>query len=189
MSRAVAQYRIYLRNIRRPPGASLAYRAEHLLQHAYQELLAFHISQSALTVMLLHLIKARIVARQCREHLISAEGIEICEDHIALHLSGIRHIYMIGIGIHAHNLLLERIEILREIYAVAEGFGHLRPAVDARKPARRLIGQQYIRLYEHIAAVCGIELAHYLTRLLYHRLLILAYRNRSRLKCRDIGSL
>ena len=139
--------------------------------------------------MRLQLVQRRVVGQIFREMLGAAEGIEVGEHRVALHLARVFDAQVVGIGIHPHDFLLHLVGAVREVDAVAERFRHLGLAVGARQThADRILRQQDLGLDE-CRAVYRVELVDDLAGLFDHRLLVFARRDGRGLECRDIGRL
>ena len=96
---------------------------------------------------------------------------------------------MVRIGVHTHNLCLHFFRTVRKVDTVPQRLTHLSLAISSRKSlAGFIVREHYIWLYKYIA-IYEVKLSNYFTSLLYHRLLILAYRYMSSLKCGDICCL
>ena len=119
----------------------------------------------------------------------AAEGIQIGEDGVALHLAGVLHPQVAGVGVHGHDLLLDVLRLVGEVDAVAQRLAHLGLAVNARQTQTGgVLGQHDLRLGQGLA-VDGIELVDDLAALLQHRHLILARRDGSGAERRNVGGL
>ena len=95
----------------------------------------------------------------------------------------------VGIGIHAHDLLLDFIGAVRQVDAVAERLRHLGFAVGSRQPhADRVFGQQNLR-FDQRGTVYRVEFVDDFARLLDHRLLILACGYGRGFESRDVRRL
>ena len=139
--------------------------------------------------MRLQLVERRIVGQELGEVLGAAESIEVGENRVALDLAGVLDPQVVGVGVHAHDLLLQFVGRIGKIDAVAQRFGHLGLAVGARQThARRVVGQQDLGLDER-RPVYRIELVDDLARLLDHGFLVLAGGHRGGAESRDVGSL
>ena len=135
------------------------------------------------------LLQRRVVGQVFREVFGTAEGVEVGEYHVALHLARILHAQVVGIGVHAHDLLLDLIGAVRQVDAVAERLRHLGFAVGSRQPhADRVFGQQNLR-FDQRGAVYRVEFVDDFARLLDHRLLILACGYGRGFESRDVRRL
>ena len=104
-------------------------------------------------------------------------------------MAGVGNHKVQGIGEHAHDLLLHILRAVRQIDAVSQRFAHLRLAIHTGQPqTRRILRNQRLRLHQY-RRIDAVELMHDLSGLFNHGQLILAHRNRSCLKCRDIRCL
>ncbi len=121
------------------------------------------------------------------QRLVGVEGIQIGEHRIALHLTRIAHLEVVGVGIHGEHRLLDLVARHAELYGVAEGLGHLGLAVDAGQAAG--VAQNGLALGQHLLANQRVEAAHYLVGLLQHGQLILAHRHMGGAKGGDVGGL
>ena len=168
---------------------ALAHRFQETVEHLQEELLALHVAQSATTVMILQLVEVLILRPEVGKVLIAGEGIEVGEHGIALDMSRVIEIDMLGVSVHGAHLLPYLVGGIGEVDAVAEALGHLLLTVGAGKTAGgEVLGQQDVGLHEH-RCIGGIEAAHELTRHLQHRLLILSCRHGGRFEEGDVGSL
>ena len=165
-------------------------RLQRCLKNAVQELLDLHVAKTAAAVVILELIQICIVRKKLFKMLRLNKGIQIRKDRIAFDLSGILDPEMIRIREHAHDLLLDVIRLLGQVDAVAERLAHLLLAVCSGKAHGCLIlRKQNLGLHKDLTVVRMIEAADDFSRLLNHRLLILACRNRGRLERRDVRCL
>ena len=119
----------------------------------------------------------------------AAEGVQIDEHRVALHLAGVLHPQVVGVGVHGHDLLLDVLRFFRQIDAVAQALAHLGLAVNAgQAQAGSILGQNDLRLHQRVA-VHGVELVHDLAALLDHGLLVLTGGHRGGLEGGDVGRL
>ena len=184
--RALAQDLIYLRDVLLVMRSSLSHRLQELLHDVEEELLACTISQSAATVVVLHLLEVCILRKILREMLVCAECVEIGEYHVALNVTRVGDLEMLRVGVHAVHLLLDLLRRVREIYAVSEGLAHLGLSVSAGEAAAcRIFRKHHLRSHESLAVYC-IELMHDLACLLNHRSLVNAHRYRCSTERRDV---
>ena len=99
--------------------ASCADRVEDAIDDLIEHLLAFHITDTAVGIGSLELVKVLELRPEVGEVLISGKSVEIGEDGIALHMTRVRDVEVCGVGIHALDLLPHGIGVIREIDAVA----------------------------------------------------------------------
>ena len=159
------------------------------LHDAVQELLHLHIAQTAALVVRLYLVEVLVFRPELGKVLRAAEGIQINEHRVALHLAGVLHPQVVGVGVHGHDLLLDVLRLLRQIDAVAQALAHLGLAVNAgQAQAGSILGQNDLRLHQRVA-VHGVELVHDLAALLDHGLLVLTGGHRGGLEGGDVGRL
>ena len=93
------------------------------------------------------------------------------------------------VGVHALNLLLNSLGIVREIDAVAKAFRHFFLAVSTGKATLcGVLGQHERRFNEH-RSVCLVEAADEFARQFNHRCLVFTCRNRCRFESSDVGCL
>ena len=119
----------------------------------------------------------------------AAESVEVGEHCVAFDLARVLHAQVVGIGVHAHHLLLDLLGRVRQIDAVAEALAHLGLAVGSRQAhAGRVLGQQDFRLDERFA-VHRVEFVDDFARLLDHRLLVLAHGHGRGPEGRDVRRL
>ncbi len=96
---------------------------------------------------------------------------------------------MLGVGVHAVDLLLDLLGGVGEVDAVAQRLAHLGLAVGARQTlAYSRVGQQYLRLHQR-GAVDVVEAVDNLACKLNHRRLIVAGRHGRCLEGGDVGGL
>ena len=137
----------------------------------------------------LQLVERGVVGQVLGEVLLTAEGVEVGEDRVALDLARILHPQVVRVGVHAHDLLLDLVGSIRQVDAVTQRLGHLGLAVGSRQThAGGVVGQQDLR-FDEGRPVDRVELVHDLARLLDHRLLVLARRDRRGLEGRDVRGL
>ena len=84
-----------------------------LVEHLRQELLALHIAQSTMTVMIFQLIQIVILWPELSEIIILGKSIEIGKHHITLHMTGIFHTQVLRIGVGRLDLLLHLLGWIR----------------------------------------------------------------------------
>ena len=136
------------------------------LHDGVQELLDLHIAQAAALIMRLELVEVLVLRQELGEVLRAAERIQIGEDGVALHLAGVLHPQMAGVGVHGHDLLLDVLRFIGQVDAVAQRLAHLGLAVNARQAQAGVVGrQQDLRLGQRLA-VDGVELVDDLAALL-----------------------
>ena len=82
-------------------------RGQCLLKHRKQELLDFHVTETASPVVVLHFLKVRIVRCVCGEMLRSGECVKIGEYCIALDFTRVADLEVAWVREHSHHLLLE----------------------------------------------------------------------------------
>ena len=163
---------------------------QRCLKNAVQELLDLHVAKSAAAVVILEFIQICIVRKELFKMLRLYKRIQIRKDCIAFDLSGILDPEMIRIREHAHDLLLDIIRLLGQVDAVAERLAHLLLAVCSGKAHGCLIlRKQNLGLHKDLTVIRMMEAADDFSRLLNHRLLVLARRNRRRLERGDVGCL
>ena len=139
--------------------------------------------------MRLHLVQILVLRPELGKVLRAAEGVQIDEHRIALHLAGVLHAQVVGVGKHGLDLLLDILRLLGQVDAVAKALAHLGLAVNAgQTQAGGVLGQHDLGLYQRFA-VDGVELVHDLAALLNHGLLILTGGHGGSLKGGDISSL
>jgi hypothetical protein len=137
----------------------------------------------------LDLIQILVLRPELSKVLRAAEGVQIDEHRVALHLAGVLDPQVVGVGVHGHDLLLDVLRLLRQIDAVAQALAHLGLAVNAgQAQAGSILGQNDLRLHQRVA-VHGVELVHDLAALLDHGLLVLTGGHRGGLEGGDIGRL
>ena len=139
--------------------------------------------------MILHLVKVLVFQAVLLKVLVFRESVEISEDRVPFHLTGIFHPQVVLIGVHRLHFLPDFLFGIREVDAVAERLAHLRLAVGAGKAhAGGVAGKKYFRKHERLA-VDGVELLDDVPGLLKHGLLVLAGRDCRGLEGRDVGGL
>ena len=139
--------------------------------------------------MIFHLVQILVVGGKFCEIFVFAEGIQIRKDRISFYLTRVRYLQMVRIRVHGHDLLTDFLFWIGKIDTVSQRFTHLRLAIDTRQAqAGLIIRQQHIGLDQGIT-IDRIKLTDNLPSLFQHRQLILAHRNRCRLKCGDIRRL
>ena len=70
--------------------------------------------------MRLQLVQIGIVGQIAGKMLVGAEGIEIHEHRVALGLTGVGHLQMVGVGEHPHDLGAYLVGLIGKVDAVAE---------------------------------------------------------------------
>ena len=121
--------------------------------------------------------------------LVAAEGIQVGEYGVALHLARVADLQMVRVGEHTPDLCIDLFGAVGQVYAVAEGLAHLGLAIRSRQSqAGSVLRKHNLRLDEHLA-VETVELAYYLPGLLDHRLLVLARRYRGGFEGGDVSGL
>ena len=139
--------------------------------------------------MRLELVEVLVLRQELGEVLRAAERIQIGEDGVALHLAGVLHPQMAGVGVHGHDLLLDVLRFIGQVDAVAQRLAHLGLAVNARQAQAGVVGrQQDLRLGQRLA-VDGVELVDDLAALLQHGHLVLACRDGGGAEGGDVGCL
>ena len=137
----------------------------------------------------LELIEVLVLRQELGEVLGAAESVQIDEHGVALHLAGVLHPQVVGVGVHGHDLLLDVLGLIRQVDAVAQALAHLGLAIDAgQAQAGGILGQHDLRHGQGLA-VDGVELVHDLAALLQHGHLILTGRHSSGTERRDIRCL
>lgn len=76
------------------------------LHDVVQELFHLHIAQTAALVVRLYLVEVLVFRPELGKVLRAAEGVQIDEHRVALHLAGVLHPQVVGVGVHGHDLLL-----------------------------------------------------------------------------------
>ena len=159
------------------------------LDDLVEEFLDLHVAQAASLVMGLQLVQSRVLRQIPLKMLRLAESVQVSEHRISLQMAGILDPKMQRIGVHAHDLFLYFLGIVRQIDTVAQGFAHLGLTVGSRQTqAGSVIRQKHLRLHQHIV-VDGVEFAHNLLGLLQHGQLILTHRNGGCLESGDVRRL
>ena len=162
---------------------------QNVLQHVVEELLDLYVAQATALVVSLQLVQVSVVRQEFGKVLFGAESIQIGENSVAFNLTGILYAYMVGIGVHGHNLLFDILRFIGKINAVAQGFTHLGFAVNAGQTQACVVLRQHDVWVNQCFAVNRIELVHDFLALLQHRQLVLAYRHYSCAEGGDISSL
>ena len=120
----------------------------------------------------------------------TAEGVEVGEDSVALHLARVCDLEVCRVGVHSLHFLPNLFCRIGKIDAVAQRLAHLGATVGAREAAAySVVGKHDFRLHEHVAVVGAVELADNLAGLLNHRLLVIAGRDNRGLERRDVRCL
>ena len=78
-------------------GTTLTDGLQRLLKHGGEELLYFHVAETATAVVGLQLVEVGIVGQVAAEMLLAAEGVEVGEDSVALDLSRIADTQVVGV--------------------------------------------------------------------------------------------
>ena len=139
--------------------------------------------------MRLHLVEVLVFRPELCKVLRTAEGVQIDEHRVALHLAGVLHTQVVGVGVHGHDLLFDVLRFLGQVDAVAKALAHLGLAVGAgQTQAGGVLGQHDLRLGQGIA-VNGVEFAHDLAALLDHGLLVLTGRHGGGVESGDVRRL
>ena len=140
-----------------------------------EELLHFHIAQTATLVVGFQFVQIRIFGQIKAEVFRTAESIQVSEYGVAFQFSGVLHTQVVGVGIHALHFLLHFVGGVREINTVAEALAHFGFTVCSRQAqAGGVLGQQYLGLNEGFT-IYIVETAYDFTRLFNHRLLVFAH--------------
>jgi len=170
-------------------GTTLTDGLQRLLKHGGEELLYFHVAETATAVVGLQLVEVGIVGQVAAEMFLAAEGVEVGEDGVALDLSRVADTQVVGVGEHRLDFLLHFIGAVLEVDAVAKGLGHLGLAVGAgQTEAGGVLGQENIGFHKGLA-VDVVEAADDLAALLQHGFLVLAYGHGSSLEEGNVGGL
>ena len=160
-----------------------------VVQYAHEQLFALHVAKSATSVVFLHLCKAVVVGTVGFHLLISTEGIEVCEDGVALQMSGVAYLQVCGVGVHGFYLTANLVSGVAQVNAVSEALAHLGFSVSSgQTKAGAVLGQQDVGLHKCVT-INVVETAHNLAALLQHGFLVFSYRNGCSLECCDVGSL
>ena len=86
--------------------AALADRVQRFVQYGDQELLDLHVAQAAPAVVRLQLVERGVIGQVLLKMFRAAEGVQVGEDGVALDLARVFYPQVVGIGVHAHHLLL-----------------------------------------------------------------------------------
>ena len=140
--------------------------------------------------MILQFLQISVLRQEFREILFPGERIQVSENSVSFHLPRIGNLQVIRIGVHAHDFLVNCLRRVGQVDAVADGLGHLRLAVCARKTQAGLVLRQVdLRLHQHVGVIDPIKTPYNLSGLLQHRLLVFSHRHCRRLECRDVRRL
>ena len=154
-----------------------------------QELLDLDVAQSAAAVVRLQLCQVGIVGQVASEVFGAAEGVEVGEDGVALHLAGVLHTQVVGVGVHGLNLLRYGVGVVAQVDAVAQTLAHLGLSVGAWQAQTGGVVRQQDFGFDQCFTVDVVEAAHYLACLLQHGFLVFAHGDGGRAERGDVGCL
>src|SRR5437660_1272781 len=163
--------------VRRIARATLADRAQEFFDGRHQLSLYFDVPDLAFAVTALEVVDFGLVV---------VENVMECENGVPLHPTWGRRAHAVGVRVHAHDLLLDRLRIVGEEYRVADALAHLSSTVDAWKHSA--FGDERFGDREHRPEEL-VEASSDLARELDMRLLIAADRNQVALDHEDVGCL
>ena len=151
--------------------------SEFFLQDVVQESFDLYVTEAAAPIVCLKFIEAGILFEIERKMLRTAEGIQVSEDRIALHISRVGDFDVSGVGVHGHDFFPYNIGAVGEIDRVAQGFRHFGFAIGPRQTQTGFVrGKQNFRFYQY-RRVDVVKFPHDFPRLFQHRFLILTHRN------------